>query len=51
MLTVVIVLILAVIGATVVVVRRDGLGYRPGPRSHEIETQGSSWPHRDVWPR
>ncbi|WP_374999694.1 hypothetical protein [Aeromicrobium sp. CTD01-1L150] len=29
---------------TVVLVRTDGLGARPAPRSHREETIGSTWP-------
>ncbi len=30
---------------TVVLVRSDGLGTRPAPRSHDSESVGSTWPH------
>lgn len=50
-LTVVVILIVAVIAWTFVLIARDGYGYRPGPRSHRAEDQGSSWPHRDQGPR
>lgn len=39
-----------VVGAavrTTMLIRTDGLGSRPAPRSHAAETIGSTWPQRD----
>lgn len=32
---------------TVALVRVDGLGHRPPPRSHAAETVGTTWPHHE----
>ena len=33
---------------TIALVRTDGLGSRPGPRSHAAETLGTTWPHHEA---
>ncbi len=32
---------------TVALVRLDGLGHRPPPRSHAAETVGTTWPQHE----
>ncbi|MGJ9414375.1 hypothetical protein ACHAAC_16875 [Aeromicrobium sp. CF4.19] len=53
MLFVILVVLLLVwaVWRTVVLVRTDGLGSRPAPRSHAEQTLGSTWPQQDDWNR
>lgn len=46
MIFVVLLAVMVVLAAcrTVALVRLDGLGHRPPPRSHAAETAGSTWP-------
>lgn len=41
------VLVAVALWRTLDLVRLDGLGQRPPPRSHAAETVGTTWPHHE----
>lgn len=49
MMFVILLAVVAVVAAwrTVALVRLDGLGLRPPPRSHAAETIGTTWPQHE----